>query len=137
MTDINSVVMTGRLTRDIEVRYTNSGTAAGSFSLAVNEPVRKGDGWEERANFFDCTLFGKAAESLKPYLTKGCPVTVSGRLAQDRWEKDGQKYSRVKILVLEIRLCGGGKNDGGKPGQQASSAPQAGFDGDFPEDIPF
>lgn len=106
MTDLNSVALVGRLTRDAELKYTPSGVAISSFSIAVNRSRRNGDQWIEEANFFDINLFGKSAESLKPYLIKGQQVAINGELRQDRWEKDGQKFSRVNVVANNIQLVG-------------------------------
>ena len=104
MADINRVIEIGRLTRDAEVTYTPGGMAIAKFSIAVNRRVKSGDGWADEANYFDVQVFGKAAESLKPYLTKGKMIGVDGYLKQDRWEKDGQKFSKVTINANDIQL---------------------------------
>lgn len=104
MADINRVIEIGRLTRDAEVSYTPGGTAVAKFTIAVNRRVKNGDGWADEANYFDVQVFGKAAESLKPYLTKGKMIGVDGYLKQDRWEKDGQKFSKVTINANDIQL---------------------------------
>ncbi len=160
MEDVNYVILIGRLTRDAELKYTNSGLAVSSFSLAVNRRKRSGDNWEDEVSFFDLALFGKRAESLNQYLTKGQQVAVEGTLAQDRWEQDGQKRSKVKILANNIQLLGsrgqgggfqqGGMNNGvyNNAGQGGSynNAPQDGgnkfqpdnsYSADFEDDIPF
>ena len=115
MTDMNSVVLIGRLTRDSELKYSTSGNAICSFSLAVNRSVKKGEKWEDEASFFDCTMFGKMAESVNKYLEKGKQVSIVGELVQNRWENDGQKHSKVEIIVNKLQLLGG-KSD--KPEQQ-------------------
>ena len=66
--------------------------------------VKKGDKWEDEASFFDVVIWGKTAESLKPKLNKGRQITVSGYLKQDRWEKDGQKQSRVQIIAEQVEV---------------------------------
>lgn len=141
--DINSVCLTGNLTRDMELSYTQGGLAVGKFSIAVNRSVKQGDQWVDEASFFECTLFGKVAESLKQYLIKGKQVAVQGTLKQDRWEKDGQKHSKVSIIVLNLKLLGGKSDATG--GEQKSQfrkeyeqQQELGAVGDdFPEDIPF
>lgn len=119
MGDINSVILVGRVTRDAELRYTASGTALCNFSIAVNRRVKKGDQWTDEASFVDLTLFGKTAENLNKYLVKGTQVAVQGSLKQDRWEKDGQKHSKLGIFVDSVQLLGGGKQGG--QGQSAST----------------
>jgi single-strand DNA-binding protein len=104
MTDINRVIEIGRLTRDAEVTYTPGGMAIAKFSIAVNRRVKSGDGWADEANYFDVQVFGKQAEGLKPYLLKGKMVGIDGYLKQDRWEKDGQKFSKVTINANDIEL---------------------------------
>ena len=163
--DINSVVIVGRLTRDVELKYMNNGNAVASMSIAVNRSKKEGDQWVSEAHFFDVSYFGKGAEAVKPYLTKGKQIAVQGSLRQNRWEKDGQKQSRVVIVADSVELLGGnGGNGGGYSGGAGSdfnggyqqrpsysqpsnqSTPMGGFDmndsfgGDssgFSEDIPF
>lgn len=121
MSDINSVVLVGRLTRDIEIKYTTSGMAIGKFSMAINKRVKKNDQWVDDVNFFDITVFGKIAESLQPYLTKGKQVGIQGELTQNRWEKDGQKFSKVEVIAQNIQLLGGGEKGQSKEADQNSS----------------
>ena len=122
MNDINNVFIVGRLTKDMELKFTSSGTPVGSMSIANNWSKKSGDKWEDEVNFFDVTLWGKLAESLSQYLTKGKQIAVSGELRQDRWEQDGQHRSRVKINASSIQLLGGGK-EASAAGQEKSSAP--------------
>lgn len=132
MTDINSVFIVGRLTRDMELKYTTTGTAIGNFSVANSQSRKIGNSWEEQAHFFDCVIIGTRATALQQYMTKGQQVAIPGALQQDRWEKDGQKHSRVKILVNDIQLVGG-KRDNGQLNNTSSS-----YTDDFEDDqIPF
>jgi single-strand DNA-binding protein len=143
MSDLNHVIEIGRLTRDISERdfaYTTGGTARLNLSIAVNRSAKKNGAWTDIVSYFDVTVWGKQAETIKPYLHKGKQIAVDGYLDQQRWEKDGQKYSKVVIIANNVQLLGGNEN-----GQQ--SAPQAqqpagdyqsaGSGDDFPEDIPF
>ena len=116
MQDINQVTIIGRLTRDAELKRTNSGTAVVNLSIAVNDSVKRGDTWQEEAHFFDAVGFGTRWEKLSVYMTKRKQVAISGKLRQERWEKDGQKRSRVSILVNDIQLLGG---NAGKPQDSA------------------
>jgi len=145
MADINHVVLVGRLTRDAELKYTNSGLAIAKFSLAINRRSKKGDTWQDEANFFDAVFMGKGAEAVAQYLTKGKQIGIQGELRQDRWEQDGQKRSRVEIFVNSLQLLGsrGGPaagteaagGEGGEPPQPSGpGAPRA---DDFDDDIPF
>lgn len=133
--DINSVVLIGNLVRDVEVTYTAGGTAVAKMSIASNKSKKQQDGsWGTETSFFDITLFGKTAESLKQYLVKGKKIAVSGSLHQDRWkDKDGNNRSRVSVIADTLELLGG--NDGQKGESQAepNEAESMGFN----EDVPF
>lgn len=128
MGSFNQVVLVGNMTRDPELRYTGGGTAVCEFSLAVNERVKKGDQWVDEVNYFDVVYFGKRAETVNQYLGKGSQLLVSGRLKHERWEKDGKKNSRVKVVGNELTMLGGNRKSGG---QRASDnyAPE--------EEVPF
>lgn len=112
MADINCVVLVGRLTRDAELKYTNTGYPVCNFSIAVNRRRRNGDVWEDEASFFDIVLWGKQGEALNQYLVKGKQVSVSGELRQNRWEQDGQTRSKVEVIANNIQLLGSGSSTG-------------------------
>ena len=138
MADVNSVVYTGRLTRDVEVKDV-SGTAIANFSLAVGT-YSKSKG--EEVSFFECTAFGHDANYLAKYAKKGNKLTVMGENKQDRWEKDGQKFSKITLKVNRISLDGGrGKEEeaGASAAFEQNTSPLAeGASVDcFPSDIPF
>lgn len=143
MSDLNVVALNGRLTKDAELKYTAAGMAIASFAIANNQRVKKGDAWVDDANFFDVTYFGKGAESVHPYLMKGGLIGVTGRIRQERWDKDGQKHSRISIVADSVQLMGGGgeKQQSGsqdqpsRPARQARPAPTS--DDGFHDDIPF
>lgn len=158
--DYNKVTLIGRLTRDADLKYTTTGTAIAAVSLASNRSVKKQDNWETEVSYFDGNIYGRMAENLKPYLTKGKMILIAGHLKQDRWEKDGQKFSRIKIEVEEVQLLGGNSSEipnssnGGTQPQfsampqnqvtppqtaPATPAPDPSLfsNDDFPEDIPF
>lgn len=142
MSDINSVTLVGRVTRDVDERgfsYLPNGTAKLSVSLAVNRSVKKGEEWVDEPSFFDVTFFGKGAEGIRPHVHKGSLVGVQGCLRQDRWEKDGQKMSRVVVVADNMRLLGGKSEQGGQQsgGQTNSPSPAPADGGAFPEDVPF
>lgn len=131
MSDINKVLLIGRLTRDAEISYTQGGSAVVKFSIASNHSVKKGDKWEDEASFFDIVYFGKPAEGLKPYLTKGKQVGIEAHLKQDRWtdKESGKQRSKIGIVADGVQLLGG-KSDGGHASNPASR-------GEFQEDIPY
>lgn len=102
---INSVTISGNLTRDAELKSTSSGSQIMHFCVAVNARRKGANGeWEDYPNFIDCTMFGTRAEKLAPILTKGLKVAVDGSLSQYSWEKDGQKRSKVEVLANQIEL---------------------------------
>lgn len=120
---INRVTLIGRLTRDCELRYTDGGMAICSFSLALNYRRKQGEQWVDEVNYFDLVFFGKRAEAVSRYLTRGTQVGVDGELRQDRWEQDGKTRSKVKVIVNNVELLGGRGSDGGQP-PVAQSEPQ-------------
>jgi single-strand DNA-binding protein len=127
--DINHVVLVGRLTRDAELRYANSGTAICRFSIANNYSRKQGDTWAEETNYFDCTMFGRRAEAVHKYLTKGTPVAVDGALRFSKWESDGQTRSKVEVHVNEFQFMGGGRDGGSRPpGSDRSGSDRSGSD---------
>jgi single-strand DNA-binding protein len=111
----NKVVLMGNLTRDPETRTTSGGQSVTSFTLAVNRTWRGQDGSvQEAVSFIDCVAWGKPGEVIAQYLSKGRPVLVSGRLDQRSWEQDGQKRSKIEVIVEDFNFVGGG--DGGSQG---------------------
>lgn len=103
---INRVNISGNLTRDPELRATAQGTPVLSFSVAVNERRRNqhtGE-WEDHLNFIDCTMFGARAESVSRFLSKGSKVAIEGKLRWSQWERDGQKRSKLDVIVDEIEF---------------------------------
>lgn len=139
MADLNNYSVIGRLTRDISERdfgYTTGGTARLNLSIAVNRSVKKNGAWTDSVSFFDVTVWGKTAENIKAYLHKGKQIAVDGYLDQQRWEKDGVRYSKVVIIADSVQLLGG--NESAPEVQQPAGEYQsAGSGDDFPEDIPF
>lgn len=107
MRDINRVTLTGRLTREPELRATAGGSDVLSFGLAVNDQRKSAETgqWEDVPNFVDCTVFGRRAASLHPLLAKGMQVCVDGQLRYSSWEaQDGSRRSRLEVLVRELVL---------------------------------
>lgn len=131
--DLNRVTLVGRLTRDIESKYTKSGTPVGRISLASNYRTKSGDEWTEEVSYFDCELWGRRVESIGQYLTIGTKIWVDGELRQDRWlDADGNRREKVKVRVSNIGLLGSSNGGGSKGGGSQSSMPD-----DFDDDIPF
>ncbi len=124
MADVNCVTLTGRLTRDGELRYSQNGSVIVRFSIAVGSRKRNADGtWGDEASFFDCVYFGKAAEATSAYLTKGKFVGVVGELRQNKWEgNDGQTRYRVEIYVNQLTLLSTQSRGEGQMGGDALNA---------------
>ena len=141
MTNLNSVVVQGNLTRDASegMRHSDSGTAFGSFTIAVNRSYKDGDNWADKTSFIKVKGFGKGYENAVKHMTKGSSVIIEGSLEQECWEKDGQKRSEIVVIADRFYPTykkgeGGSSNGGGN--NNAHSSSQSNSDG-FPEDMPF
>ena len=125
---INRVVISGNLTRDPELRRTQSGMAILSVGVAVNDRRRNqqtGE-WEDYANYIDCTMFGNRAESLSNILTKGMKVAIEGKLRWSQGERDGQKRSKIEVVVDDLEFMS--SRNGGQGGYQGN---QGGYQGGY------
>ena len=122
---INRVNISGNLTRDPELRVTSGGTQVLSFGVAVNDRRRNpqtGE-WEDYPNFVDCTMFGTRAEAVKRYLSKGSKVAIEGKLRYSSWERDGQRRSKLEVIVDEIEFMSRGQQGGYAPASAPQQAP--------------
>ena len=141
MQDLNSVFIIGRMTRNSELKYTNTGYAILNISIASNRSVKRDEEWKDEVSFFQCVLFGKRAESLAEYLIKGKQIAISGSLQQDRWENnEGQKRSVVKIIVDKVQFIGGKKQEATRAAPVAQAEPakeEPVTEDNFDDDIPF
>ena len=111
---INRVNISGNLTRDPELRATAGGTQVLSFGVAVTDRRKNpqtGD-WEDYPNFVDCTMFGTRAEAVSRYLSKGTKVAIEGKLRYSSWERDGQRRSKLEVIVDEIEFMSRGSQGG-------------------------
>lgn len=123
MTDLNSIVLVGRITQEVSEQdfgYISTGTAKLTLHIANNESRKKGDNWEDVTSYFDVVYWGKPAENIKAKIRKGLLLGISGRIKQDRWEKDGQKKSKIYINADSIQILekvqkadNGSTNNGG------------------------
>lgn len=110
----NKVILMGNLTRDPETRTTPSGQSVTNFSLAVNRTWKDQSGnTQENVSYIDCVAWGKTGEIISQYMQKGRPLLVSGRLDQRSWEQEGQKRSKVEVVVEDFNFVGGGAGAGG------------------------
>ena len=124
MTDLNSIVLVGRITQEVSEQdfgYISTGTAKLTLHIANNESRKRGDNWEDNPSYFDVVYWGKPAESLKTKIHKGMLIGVSGRIKQDRWEKDGQKKSKIYINADSIQIL-----------EKVQKADNGGFQEDIP-----
>lgn len=141
---INRVSITGNLTRDPELRVTAGGTQVLSFGVAVNDRRRNpqtGE-WEDYPNFVDCTMFGTRAEAVSRFLAKGNKVAIEGKLRYSSWERDGQRRSKLEVIVDEIEFMSqrqGGAAPAAAPVSTPAPAPAAAPPSVdlYDEDIPF
>ena len=145
MSSYNKVILMGNMTRDPQLSYLPSNTAVVEFGMAVNRTFRKQDGSQgEEVCYVDCQMFGKRAEVVNKYFSKGTPIFVEGRLKFDQWQaQDGSKRSKLRVTVENFEFIGGGGGAGGGANQAgqgygggapapAPSQPPVGDD-----DIPF
>lgn len=146
---INRVLVTGNLTRDPELRATQSGSQVLNFGIAVNDRRKNpstGE-WEDYPNFVDCTMFGTRAEKIANYIAKGSKVAIEGKLRYSSWEKDGERRSKLEVIVDEIEFMSRRDEQGGavistpvpapvRPAAPRQAAPVAAAEV-YDEDIPF
>lgn len=159
MANLNKVILIGNLTREPELRVTPGGLSICKFGLAVNRSFTDKDGNKrDETTFVDIDSFGKQAEVISKYMSKGRPILVEGRLKLDQWEdkKTGEKRNKLGVVVEQFQFIGSradnagdgsGGSDGGResgggndeqqspPPRQAASRPAA--QDDIDEDVPF
>ncbi len=146
--DLNKVMLTGRLGKDVELRVTPSGSSVATFSVATGRKVKEGDGYKDQTEWFRVVAWEKLAETCANFLHKGSHVYIEGRLQTREWQdQQGQKrYSTeviaTEMLMLDSKSQGGGEDNWDNAGAPARSASNRGrsasSDDDLePEDIPF
>ena len=147
MASFNRVILVGNLTRDVDLKYLQSGTAVTEVGLAVNDRRKAQSGeWVEETTFIDVTLWGRTAEVASEYLSKGSSILIEGRLKLDTWETEGQKRSKLRVVGERMQMLGGRGGGGGgrsarQPDESEFSQPaqvDSGGDGGPPKDeVPF
>lgn len=100
---INHLILSGRLTRDPELRYTPTGRAVLNMQIASNRRYLVGDEWKDDTLFIRVTVWGPNAERLGGKLTKGSAVVVEGRLTYRQWESEGQKRSTIEMQAMRVQ----------------------------------
>lgn len=147
--NLNRVLLAGNLTRDVELRHISGNQAVANIGLAVSRRWKSPEGENrEETTFVDCEAWGRTAEVMAQYLSKGRPVFIEGRLKLDQWEKEGQKFSKLRVVVESFQFMdsregggggggtgGGGRSTQGGSRQGSSSAPTPANVAD--DDIPF
>lgn len=143
---LNSVTLSGNLGQDAEVRYTNSGLAITSFSLAVSKSRKQSDGsYKDVTSWVDCVMYGKRGEAMygNGMLQKGVRLAIVGRLYQNVWEKDGQRRSKIEVVVDNVVTMTAQRQQQqgyqvAAPQQQYQATQQpAAYPDVYDEDIPF
>ncbi|MFO8013419.1 MAG: single-stranded DNA-binding protein [Phycisphaerae bacterium] len=129
MADFNRVILIGNLTRDPQLRYTPSQMPVCDFGVATNRKWTSKDGQQrEDTCFVNCTAWGRQAEVIQKYLSKGRPIFIEGRLTYSSWEgPDGKKRSKLEVTVERFQFLGspgggGGGNRGGGGGDRGGGA---------------
>jgi single-strand DNA-binding protein len=132
MANLNTVLLIGRLTKDPEIKHTPKGTAVTEIGMAIKRvlPAEEGGERREEVTFVDVTVWGKTAENVQKYLTKGRSVFVEGRLHLDTWDdkQTGQKRSKLKVVAETVQFLGSKADSAGaepSPGAQRRTAPAA------------
>jgi single-strand DNA-binding protein len=143
MASLNKVYLMGNLTRDPELRYTPSGTAVASFGIAVNRTwTGQNSEKKEEVCFVDINAFGRRAEVINEYFSKGNPIFIEGRLQFNQWEtKEGQKRSILRVVAENFQFIGSGSGKGGGAGASHEADESGQSSGGLPdlngEEIPF
>jgi single-strand DNA-binding protein len=124
MASFNRVILVGNITREIELKYTQSSLAVTELGLAVNDRRKNQAGeWIEETTFVDVTLWGRTAEIAGEYLGKGSSVLIEGRLKLDTWEKEGQKRSKLRVVGERMQMLGS-RGNSGNSGNRANNESQ-------------
>jgi len=125
MANFNKVILAGNLTRDPQLSYLPSQTPVVEFGIAINRQWRGQDGQQkEETCFVDCRSYGRQAETINQYLSKGRPILVEGRLQFSSWEKDGQRHSRLRVVVERFQFLGSPQGGGQSAPRQAPQPQQ-------------
>lgn len=144
MANVNRVILIGNLTRDVELRHTQGGTAIAKFGMAINRKWSHDGETKESTCFVDLTAWGKAAETIQRYTKKGSPLFVEGRLEYSSWDgDDGKKRSKLEVVVEQFQLLRGSEpaeSDAPAHGPEKKHRPRSATGGgaDYGDDaIPF
>ena len=126
---LNHITIMGRLTRDPELRYTQSQTPVASFTLAVDRDFGSRDGGEKQTDFIDCVAWRQTAEFVSKYFTKGSMAVVSGRLQIRDWtDRDGGKRRNAEVVVDNIYFGESKRREGGEMRSDSRPAYQSSYE---------
>ncbi len=138
MANLNKVLLMGNLTRDPELKMTPSGQAICKFGIAINRTFTGQDGQKrEEVTFVDVDCFGKTAENVGKYFTKGKPIFIEGRLKLDTWEKDGEKKSKMGVVLENFQFLGGKDESAAPTSRQPAPTPAPGNSIHDDGEVPF
>jgi single-strand DNA-binding protein len=138
MASLNKVVLLGNLTRDPELRYTPSGTPVSTFGLAINRRFRQDDTWRDDVCYVDIVSFGRQAETVAEYLSKGNLAMIEGRLRWRSWEtEDGQKRSKHEVVANTVQFLPRSPRDDTSQAPLDSFAEMPGDNFPMEDDVPF
>lgn len=132
---VNRVTLLGNVGQAPEYKYTPSGVAVATFSMATSERVKVGEAWEDRPEWHNCSVFGKLADVVREYVGKGSKLYVDGKLKTHSWEdkETGKMRYRTEIIVNDLTLLGVKREDDSRYADPAPTAAAANPD----EDVPF
>jgi len=129
MASLNKVMLLGNLTRDPELRYAPNGTPVANFGIAINRRYRQGEEWREDVCYVDIVTFGRQAETVGEYLSKGNLAMIEGRLQWRSWEtEDGQKRSKHEVVANHVQFMPrvqGDRGGRGAPGSERADSAYA------------
>ena len=118
MPNYNKVMLMGNLTRDVELKHTASNTAVANLAMAVNRRYRVNDETREETTFVDCEAWGRTAENISKFFSKGRPIFIEGRLKLDEWQdRDGNKRSKLRVVIENFEFVDSGGKGGGSGNQ--------------------
>jgi len=144
MASVNKVILVGNLGRDPELRYTQSGQAVATFSIATTDRWRDKDGAnQERTEWHRIVVWGKSAENCAQYLQKGRSAYVEGRLQTNDWEdREGNKRTTTEVIAQNVQFLGGRGGGGGaagssEPGSGSGSSSSGPTEAPPGDDVPF
>ena len=135
---MNDVKISGRLTRDADIRVSQNGVTCARFNVAVDRSVKRNEEWVKEPDFIGCVAFGKTAEFIEKYFSKGKFIIISkSSIKTGRYEKDGQTIYTTDVLVEKVEFGGGDSNNNQNQGNQQASNDFVSIPDGVDDEIPF